>query len=126
MERELGALRACVEGLLARRAVPDGRAEELLWSALAQCAGRPFRTAKGLEFRYEIRGNEMFVSRKNKSITYATVMLAFRTAMELQAEGTPVRGPKKLGTFGASYLYPVFCALGVIAAQPTPSTVPGK
>lgn len=53
----------------------------------------------------------MFVNRKSKSITQATVFMAFRKAMEL--EGT-VAGPKKLGTFGASYLYPVFVKLGVI------------
>ena len=40
-----------------------------------------------------------------------TVFMAFRKAMEL---GGVVAGPKKLGTFGASYLYPVFVRVGVI------------
>ena len=40
-----------------------------------------------------------------------TVFMAFRKAMEL---GGAVAGPKKLGTFGASYLYPIFVRLGVI------------
>lgn len=53
----------------------------------------------------------MFVSRKSKSITQATVFMAFRKAMEL---GGVVAGPKKLGTFGASYLYPVFVRIGII------------
>lgn len=122
-------LKARMEQAIRCKSVPDAAADALLWELLAQSAGQPFRTAKGLEFRYLIRGNEMFVSRKDKSITYATVMLAFHTALALQAEGTAVSGPKKLRTFGASYLYPVFCALGVIGgaeAQPTPSTVPGK
>ena len=47
----------------------------------------------------------MFVSRKNKSITRATVNVAFRKLLEL---GCAVSGPKKLGTFGASYVYAVF------------------
>ncbi len=53
----------------------------------------------------------MFVTRKDKSITRASVMMAFHKALEL---GRIVTGPKKLGTFGASYLYPVFREIGVI------------
>ena len=34
--------------------------------------------------------------------------------MELQKAGLPVSGPKKLKTFGASYLYPIFMEIGVI------------
>lgn len=70
-----------------------------------------FFTAKNLEFTYAIRGGELFVSRKEKSITRATVELAFWRALELKEATT---GPKKLGVFGASYLYPVFIELGVI------------
>ena len=55
-----------------------------------------------VEFFYIIKGNEMFVTRKDKSITRASVMAAFGKALEL---GRVVTGPKKLGTFGASYLY---------------------
>lgn len=38
-------------------------------------------------------------------------MVAFHKALELDRV---VTGPKKLGTFGASYLYPVFREIGVI------------
>ena len=31
--------------------------------------------------------------------------------------GRIVSGPKKLGTFGASYLYPVFVRIGVIQVE---------
>ena len=86
--------------------------EEALWNLLADLQGCVFLTAKGLKFTYKVRGGEMFVSRKSKSITQATVFMAFRKAQEL--EGV-VAGPKKLGTFGASYLYPVFVRIGVIA-----------
>ncbi len=85
--------------------------EDILWQTLAASAGFTFRTSKGLEFSYAIRGNEMFVDRKTKSITRATVNMACRKALELGKEAT---GPKKLGTFGASYLYPVFVRLGII------------
>ena len=85
--------------------------EVALWSMLLYLQGCVFLTAKGLKFTYKIKGGEMFVNRKSKSITQATVFMAFRKAMEL---GGVVGGPKKLGTFGASYLYPIFVRLGVI------------
>ncbi len=82
-----------------------------LWQALMASENKTFHTAKGLEFTYIIRGNEMFVSRKDKSITRSTVELAYKKAVEL---GPLAIGPKKLGCFGASYLYPVFIELGII------------
>lgn len=91
---------------------PAKEQEEELWSLLKTLQGCVFLTAKGLKFTYKIHGGEMFISRKSKSITRATVFITFRKAMEL---GRIVAGPKKLGTFGASYLYPVFVRIGVIA-----------
>lgn len=88
--------------------------EVALWKLLLYLQGCVFPTAKGLKFTYKIKGGEMFVNRKSKSITQATVFMAFRKAMEL---GGAVSGPKKLGTFGASYLYPIFVRLGVIRAD---------
>ena len=89
--------------------------DDLLWDTLVKfqeyVLWYPFHTAKNLEFFYIIKGNEMFVTRKDKSITRASVMMAFHKALEL---GRIVTGPKKLGTFGASYLYPVFREIGVI------------
>lgn len=85
--------------------------DSLLWDTLVKFQDHPFYTAKNLEFFYIIKGNEMFVTRKDKSITRASVMMAFHKALEL---GRIVKGPKKLGTFGASYLYPVFREIGVI------------
>ncbi|MDO5135655.1 MAG: hypothetical protein Q4D55_06335 [Eubacteriales bacterium] len=91
-----------------------GEALELLWEALRLFQGVTFETARRLEYTYAIRGNEMFVSRKGKSITRSTVDLAFQRAVELQRERLPISGPKKLGCFGASYLYPVFLVIGVV------------
>ena len=93
---------------------PTKEQEDTLWSMLIYLQGCVFLTAKGLKFTYKIKGGEMFVNRKSKSITQATVFMAFRKAMEL---GGAVSGPKKLGTFGACYLYPIFVRLGVIRAD---------
>lgn len=82
-----------------------------LWEALERLQGSEFLTAKKLMFTYKIKGGEMFVNRKEKSITQATVLVAFHKALEL---GDKATGPKKLGTFGASYLYPVFVRIGII------------
>lgn len=82
-----------------------------LWDVMELFEDHSFYTMRNLEFTYIIRGNEMFVNRKEKSITKATAGIAFRKALEL---GGIVSGPKKLGTFGASYLYPVFLYLGII------------
>lgn len=74
----------------------------------------PFYTMRNLEFAYVIRGNEMFVNRKEKSITKASVGMALNKALEL---GGVVSGPKKLGTFGASYLYPIFLYFDIIRQE---------
>lgn len=85
--------------------------DEALWDALLLFQKYPFYTAKKLEFTYTVKGHEIFVDRKEKSITKSTVLIAFHKALELGAEAT---GPKKLGTFGASYLYPVFVRFGIL------------
>ncbi len=74
-------------------------------------AGDTFYTAKGLEFRYTVKGREIFVDRKKKTITKSTVELALIKTLKM---GGNVTGPKKLGVFGASYLYPIFIKLGII------------
>ena len=52
---------------------------ELLWDAMVAFAEYPFQTyPKGLKFKYEVKGNEIFVNRKKKSITKATVVLAYQ------------------------------------------------
>ena len=89
---------------------------EALWEALSAFAGDLFKTAKGLSYTYSIRGNEMFFTRKEKSVTRASVNMAFDTVLRLQGEGTPITGPKMLRCFGASYLYPIFIRIGVVHA----------
>ncbi len=82
-----------------------------LWAAIALFAGYSFQTAKGLEFRYTVKGGEIFFDRKDKSVTMATVRICYQKAVEMNGD---VSGPKKLGVFGASYLYPVLVRFGVI------------
>ena len=96
----------------------DGaKAEQYLGEAIEAFAGYPFNTAKGLPMKYTVKGGELFFSRKGKSITRATVMEAFHKARELQKADGFVSGPKKLGTFGASYLYAVFLRIGVCCKE---------
>ena len=91
-------------------ALQNNMTVEALWTTLIAFEGYPFYTVKGLKFTYSIKGKELFVSRKEKSITKATVELAFVKAVELDGK---VSGPKKIRCFGASYLYSVFVRLGV-------------
>ena len=88
--------------------------EKQLWKTLLFLEDCNFKTAKGLDYFYKIKGNEIFFSRKEKSVTRASVKIALKKAIELQKEGVKVKGPKMLEIFGASYIYPVFIKIGVI------------
>lgn len=88
---------------------------QTLWETLLLFVGYPFVTAKGLRYYYTVKGNEVFFTRKEKSVTRATVNIAFQTALNLQKDAIQITGPKMLGCFGASYLYPIFKRLGVIS-----------
>lgn len=88
--------------------------EAELWSKIVAHAGDVFTTSgrgkrPGIPFKYTIRGAEMFVSTRSKSITRSTVLLAYR-----KVKGKEVSGPKAIGVHGDSYIYAVFKALGVI------------
>ena len=90
------------------------RTIEATWLLLQQHQGETFHTAKGLPFTYTIRGGELFVNRRRKSITVSTVRRALEKITQLEAAGEVITGPKKIGCYGASYLYPVFLQLGII------------
>ena len=76
--------------------------EILLWQKIVSSQDTVFYTAKGLPFTYTISGNEIFFSRKDKSITRATVNKAYQ-----RMKDETITGSKQLGVFGASYLLPV-------------------
>ena len=85
-----------------------------LWEVMELYEDFPFYTMRNLEFTYIIKVNDMFVDRKEKSITQASVGMALGKALDL---GGIVSGPKKLGTFGASYLYPIFLYYEIIKKE---------
>ncbi len=91
--------------------------EKLLWERLRELQKHEFFTSKGLPFSFSIRGNELLISRRSKSITRATVNMAYQKAYRLMDADGCVGGPKKLGVFGASYIYPLFLELGIIRRQ---------
>lgn len=95
---------------------------QAVWDLLRKHAGERFVTAKGLPYTYSIRGWELFVDRRAKSITFSTVAAALRRIDALLADGTVISGPKMIGCYGASYLYPVFIALGVLPPVPPGDT----
>lgn len=89
----------------------DSILEDALWTTISIFHDYPFYTMNGLRFTYSLKGNEIFVSRKEKAISRSGVALALHKALELQQN---VTGPKQLGTFGASYLYSMFKHFRVI------------
>lgn len=86
---------------------------DAVWPLLQKHQGETFCTAKGLPFTYIIRGGELFVDRRSKSITISTVANALEKIAALETAGIPITGPKKIGCYGASYLYPVLLSLGI-------------
>ncbi len=79
------------------------------WSLLIEHQNIPFQTSKGLSFTYTIKGNELFVSRKKKSITRATVKLAYEKAIAL---GNMATGPKDAGLLWCELSISGVCVLG--------------
>ena len=86
-----------------------------VWHIIMMYEGYPFQTYKGDKFRYRIKGNEIFVNRKeaSKSITRSSVDIAVKEALGLSAQGVKDYGPKKLKVFGASYIWGIFHVIGL-------------
>ena len=82
-----------------------------VWERIRENEGRCLKTYSGLDFSYTVKGHELFISRKDKSITFSSVKKALEEVEKLNGI---VSGPKKLGVFGASYLYSIFIEIGVI------------
>ena len=111
-----------VQALEKRIGHPDE--EQYLWEALLLFANYPFQTAKGLKYSYSIKtrrngeySDEIVFDQKVKSVTRTTINLAYKKALDIQEKEGYVSGPKKLGAFGASYIYPIFVRLGVITPE---------
>ena len=94
--------------------------EDQLWQRVVSMEGQTFYTSRGLSYSYHVKRNkagkllgEIVVDRKEKTITRATIWLAYQNALEVQKAEGCVKGPKKLGVFGASYLYPIFLQMDI-------------
>ena len=62
--------------------------EEYLWKTLSDVSGRIFHTSgrggKGsVKFTYTIKGGEMFINKKDESITRSSVIMAYHKAKEM-------------------------------------------
>jgi hypothetical protein len=75
------------------------------WEMLTRHQNEEFFTAKGLPFSYTVKGGEIFISRRSKSITRSTFDAAYKKVKE---NPELITGPKKLGVFGAPYLWALF------------------
>ena len=109
-EKAVQAVKECGE-----EALLGGR----LWHAVSLYEGTTFYTSKKLPFTYRIKGRELFCDRKEKSITEATVLRAYKKILEARAAGEPIRGPKKLSMFGAPYIWGILKGLGLAGGEET-------
>ena len=93
---------------------PTDPEEIALWNVIVSHAGDTLTTSgrgtrPGKAFTYTIRGAEMFVSNRSKSITRSTILFAYH-----KVKGKEISGPKMIGVHGDSYIFAVFKGLGVI------------
>lgn len=93
-----------------------------LWERICLLQGTELHTSgrgsrPGKPFTYRVKGNEISISTKEKTVTWSSVQKAWLTvqaiAHEQGCEKPIIKGPKQLGVFGASYLYPIFLRLEV-------------
>ncbi len=82
-----------------------------VWEMIRQHQQEEILTAKGLPFTYTMKGGELFISRRTKSITRSTFEAAWNRVLERPREMT---GPKKLNVFGAPYLWAIFKRLELV------------
>lgn len=95
--------------------------EKTLWNCVVAFRNYPFTTLSGLPFTYDLKmgrhgkfTKELWITRRenSKSLTWSSVVLAFRNIEEIGAE---VERPKALGDIrGVSYIYALFCRFGLI------------
>ena len=105
--------------------------QEALWNCIVLYQVQKFKTSgRGSEhkgavgFTYSLKTSGrtgektaelVFSTREQgKTVTRSSVERAFETAIEIQQAEGYVSGPKKIGGFGASYLYAIFLKWGVI------------
>ena len=109
-----------------KRAIECIRDMESLWDCVILFQNYTFYTESGLKFTYVVKGNEMFISRKEKSVTFSTIEKAYNKVLHdreaaingdagLANERMVYSRPKDIGDFfGISYIYPIFYRFGLI------------
>lgn len=88
--------------------------EYIIWDAVSAFTNYPFYTSHGMKFFYKVHEGEIQVDQKKETITKATILLFIDRVLEMKDTGEKITGPKKVGTFGASYLYPIFVRIGLL------------
>lgn len=81
-----------------------------VWQMLTDHQSETFYTMKKLPFTYVVKGGELFVDRRSKSITKAT----FEQALNKLRENPQITGPKSLNVFGAPYVWALFKAFQIV------------
>lgn len=84
-----------------------------LWAAIVSGQGDVFYTAKNLPFTYTVKGGELFTDRRKRSITRST----FERAYKKMLADPGIKGPKKLGVYGAPYVWAVLKKLVALSAE---------
>lgn len=84
---------------------------DTLWQLLIDHQNQTFYTLKKLPFHYSVKGGEIFVDRRSKSITKAT----FEQSLgKLEADPENITGPKSLNVFGAPYVWAILKAFDIV------------
>ncbi len=84
---------------------------DTLWQLLEEHQNETFYTIKKLPFTYTVKGGEIFVDRRSKSITKAT----FGQALDkLNANPDTITGPKSLNVFGAPYIWAILKTFEIV------------
>ena len=84
---------------------------ESIWNILMEHQNETFYTMKKLPFTYVVKGGELFVDRRSKSITKATFEQALNKLKENPGQ---ITGPKSLNVFGAPYVWAIFKAFQIV------------
>lgn len=84
---------------------------ENLWDRIVRQQGTCFYTKQGLPFTYTVKGGELFTQRRQRSITRSTFEKSYDKAISNPAA---ITGPKKLGVYGATYIWAIFRGMGII------------
>lgn len=84
---------------------------DALWQLLIDHQNKTFYTMKKLPFTYNVKGGEIFVDRRSKSITKATFEQALN---KLKANPEQIKGPKSLNVFGAPYVWAILKTFEIV------------